>query len=163
MASRRTTKGEGTSGSIFSFQVEGMDALKEKAEKLGVSFRMATFKAGVSVAARLNVEIKDATHAPFGDGDQKSIDNENDVHSGRLKGSIYPTASATRARVNIGKGVIYAKPVIFGWPAHGMYGGNPGTLVAKPAYPWRILEDEHEAIMEQYRLAIDEAIETMKE
>lgn len=85
--------------------------------------------------------------------------------SGRLRGSVKGQASRYRAAVSIGRGISYAKPVIFGTgPRPGLRGPhNIATLgysegMHKPAAPYRVADDMRGELMPAYSAAIENAI-----
>jgi hypothetical protein len=67
-----------------------------------------------------------------------------------LRRSVKSRATATTGRVEIGKGVVYSKPVIFGWRRHGISRASPS--------PHAILARNAPVIREQYAAALAAAV-----
>jgi hypothetical protein len=97
--------------------------------------------ANLEVAQALATEI--AAAAPRGTA------AEGDKHPGKLAAATKPMATQTRARVQIGRGVSYAPPVIFGWRKHG---------IAPNPYPYDVADARRGEILERYRLALEKAL-----
>lgn len=97
--------------------------------------------ANLEVAKSLADEISRA--APVG------TVQEGDKHPGKLGAATKAFATPTTARVQIGRGLVYAKPVIFGWKKHG---------IAKNEYPYRIVDARRPDIVTRYHAALAAAL-----
>lgn len=106
-------------------------------KSIPTQFRLANLEIAKSLAA----EISSA--APVGTA------AERDEHPGKLAAATKAFATPTTARVQIGRGLVYAKPVIFGWKKHG---------IAKNDYPFRVADTSKTAIIERYHAAIAAAL-----
>lgn len=95
----------------------------------------------LAIAQGLADEIKSA--APVG------TRAEGDPHPGALAAATKAFATPTTARVQIGKGLKYTKPIIFGWKRHN---------IAANRYPYPIVDSRRADIIEKYRVALDVAL-----
>lgn len=107
-------------------------------ETLGRRVRMAHLEVASMVAGRVR------SAAPRG------TDAERDKHPGRLAAATKPRATQRMAKVEVGKGLIYAKPVIFGWHRH---------HITANKYPYHVFDEIVEEVPALYNAAIKAAIE----
>ncbi len=74
---------------------------------------------------------------------------DRDPHPGQLAGKTKALATQRVGRVQIGRGLLYAKPIIFGWPAH--------HIKANP-YPYEVLDEVRGELPEFYEGAVVDAL-----
>jgi len=122
-----------------------VDGLKETVAYLrkvgGPSLAKSIQKAGKEVSTIIADRMQ--ARAPVGS------DATRDKHPGRLKSRIKPLATQRVAKVKIGAGLDYAKPIIFGWKKH---------HIAPHKFPFEVMDQMKTEIPEIYEKAVEAAL-----
>ena len=127
--------------------VQGLKPFVKKMKTLGAGgFQKSIQRANKAFVADLAAKMRE--RAPVGSA------QDYDVHPGQLRGSIRTGATAYSAKVKIGRGLVYAKPVIFGWPGHN---------IMPDLFPYEVLDDSRGTAIELYEQAIVQAIQAAGE
>src|SRR5665213_329419 len=74
---------------------------------------------------------------------------ERDPHPGKLRASVKARATAYSGRVEIGKGIVYSKPIIFGWRKHN---------IPSNRFPYTVLWANKGLIEARYHAALAAAL-----
>ena len=97
----------------------------------------------------VNLEVTKAMAMQVAAAAPVGTEAERDPHPGLLKRSVKARATAYSGRVEVGKGVVYSKPVIFGWRKHNIQSNR---------FPYTVLWANKSIIQARYQAALAAAI-----
>jgi hypothetical protein len=96
-----------------------------------------------------NLEVATMAAERIASAAPRGKDSDRDSHPGRLAGATKPLATQRVGRVQIGKGLDYARPVIFGWRRH---------HIEPHPYPFKVMNAFSGDIPRHYNEAVIEAL-----
>lgn len=123
-------------------EARGLSAFLRNLRIIGSNLPAQFRVANLEVATALAQEV--AAAAPRG------TSAEGDKHPGQLAASTKPVVSPGRAVVRTGAGLLYAKPIIFGWRKHN---------ITPDPYPYDVADARKGEILERYRAALTKALQ----
>jgi hypothetical protein len=96
-----------------------------------------------------NLEVAQALATEIAAAAPRGTMAEGDKHPGKLAAATKPIVTPGRAKVQIGRGLLYAKPIIFGWRAH--------NITPNP-YPYSVVDARRGEILAKYKAALQKAL-----
>jgi hypothetical protein len=98
---------------------------------------------------RVNLEVTQAMAMQVAQAAPVGTEAERDPHPGKLRASVKARATAYSGRVEVGKGIVYSKPVIFGWRKHN---------IPSNRFPYTVLWANKGLIEARYHAALAAAL-----